>query len=131
MEMIKIEFINGKKPLEIEADTLKEAVDKIRSKRNDFYGLDLRNADFRNVDIKDVDLFEIDLRGANLDESCWPLSDGSFKVIIDKRIFCQLLYHTLCAGQSVDDPEVKHLFEIPEVLNLANKYHKAKEYGFF
>ena len=83
------------------------------------------------MDLHGADLYGADLRGADIDYSCWPLDCGSLKAKIDKRIFCQLLYHTLCAGQSVDDPAVKHLFEIPELLSLANQFHRASECGFF
>lgn len=102
--MIKIEFIDERKPHEIYAETISGAV---------------QNAVKRGAD----------LRGADLDFSCWPLWCGSLNVKIDKRIFCQLLYHTLRAGQSVDDPEVKRLFEIPKIVNLANQFHRADECG--
>ena len=112
--MIKIEFLDGKETLEVEADTLKEAVEKaIRE------GKDLRRADLKVAD----------LSRSNIDFSCWPLRCGSLGVKIDKRIFCQLLYHTLRAGKSVDDPKVKRLFEIPDVVDLANQFHRVDECG--
>ena len=102
--MIKIEFLDEKQPVEVDAETVAEAV---------------------QISVKNG----ADLRGANVDFSCWPLWCGSLNVKIDKRIFCQLLYHTLRAGQSVDDQEVKKLFEIPEVVNLANQFHRVEECG--
>ena len=48
---------------------------------------------------------------------------------IDKRIFCQLLYHTLKTGKSVDDAGVKKLFSIPEVVKLANQFHRVEVCG--
>ena len=144
MEMIKIEFINGKKPLEIKADTLKEAVEKSISEGTDLRGANLSWADLSGADLHGSNLSKTDLHGSNLswaglkgadlsrsniDFSCWPLRCGSLGVKIDKRIFCQLLYHTLRAGQSVDDPEVKRLFEIPEIVNLANQFHRVAECG--
>lgn len=113
-------------------------------RRADLSGADLRGADLRGADLSGADLSVANLsvadlrwanlRGANLiradiDFSCWPLWCGSLNVNIDKRIFCQLLYHTLRAGQSVDDPEVKRLFEIPEIVNLANQFHRVEECG--
>ena len=147
--MIKIEFINGKEPLEIQAYTIKEAVEKAiiegaYLRGADLQGADLRwanlqGADLRSADLREADLFganlrkadlrEADLRGADVDFSCWPLWCGSLNVKIDKRIFCQLLYHTLRAGKSVDDPEVNRLFEIPEIVNLANQFHRVDECG--
>ena len=147
--MIKIEFKDGKEPLEIDAVknrlNLREAdLRKADLREADLNGANLRWADLRSVDLRGAnlngaDLFganlrganlrEADLRGADVDFSCWPLWCGSLDVKIDKRIFCQLLYHALRAGQSVDDPEVKRLFEIPKVVNLANKFHRVDECG--
>ena len=112
--MITIEFVDGRQPLEIDAETTSAAVQYAVEN-----WLSLRWADLRGAD----------LRGADLDFSCWPLWCGSLNVKIDKRIFCQLLYHALRAGQSVDDPEVKRLFEIPEIVNLANQFHRMDECG--
>ena len=112
--MIKIEFVDGRQPLEIDAETISAAVQYAVENR-----LSLRLADLSGAD----------LRGADLGFSCWPLWCGSLNVKIDNRIFCQLLYHTLRAGQSVDDPEVKRLFEIPEIVNLANQFHRVEECG--
>ena len=131
--MIKIECKDGKKPLEIEAQIVLEAVqyavkNRLDLRWADFSGADLREANLRGADFSGAnlswaDLSEANLRGVDIDFSCWPLWCGSLNVKIDKRIFCQLLYHTLRAGQSVDDPEVKKLFEIPAVVNLANQFH--------
>ena len=81
------------------------------------------------MDLRGVDLRGANLSGANVDFSCWPLWCWSLDTVTDKRIFCQLLYHTLRAGKSVDDPEVKRLFEIPEIVNLANQFHRVDECG--
>ena len=89
----------------------------------------LSNVDLRWADLRGADLIEANLKGADLDYSCLPLWCGSLNVKIDKWIFCQLLYHTLRAGQSVDDPEVKKLFAIPEVVALADKFHRVMECG--
>ena len=167
--MIKIEFVDGRQPLEIDAETISAAVQNAVKSRANLSGANLSEADLSGANLSEADLSGAnlsganlrganlrwaslsranlsganlsganlsganlsgaDLRGADLDFSCWPLWCGSLNVKIDKRIFCQLLYHTLRGGESVDDPEVKRLFEIPEIVNLANQFHRVDEYG--
>lgn len=162
--MIIIKFLGDKKSIEINAETIGEAVKKALSNGADLRWADLRGADLRGADLSGVDLSGACLRDANLrhadlswadlswanlhradlswadlcdanlhradlDYSCFPIWCGSLTVKIDKRVFCQLLYHTLRAGQSVDDPEVKKLFAIPEVVALANQFHRVEECG--
>ena len=147
--MIKIKFVDGRQPLEIDAETISAAVQYAVENRLSLRGADLSRADLRGANLSRADLLganlsRADLRGANLSRaalsgadlrgadlgfSCWPLWCGSLNVKIDKRIFCQLLYHALRAGQSVDDPEMKRLFEIPEIVNLANQFHRVDECG--
>lgn len=137
--MITIEFLNGRAPLEIEAKTIAEAVKKALDN-----GINLRVADLSDMDLSDMDLSYTDLRGAdlrgtdlrgtdlsgaNLDYSCWPLRCGSLNAKIDKRLFIQLLYHTVRAGQSVKDEEVRKFLNMPEVIALANQFHRVNECG--
>ena len=97
--------------------------------RADLSWADLSWADLSWADLSGADLCDANLHRADLDYSCFPIWCGSLAVKIDKRVFCQLLYHTLRAGQSVDDPEVKKLFAIPEVVALANQFHRVEECG--
>ena len=137
--MAKIEFLNGRQPLEIDAETVSDAVQYAVKNWLDLRGANLRGANLRGAnlrganlryaDLREADLLGANLSGADVDFSCWPLWCGSLNVKIDKRIFCQLLYHTLRAGESVNDPEVKRLFEIPEIVNLANQFHRVDECG--
>lgn len=143
--MIKIEFTNGKPALEFpEAETIKEAVELAAAKkislskadlrgvdlsRADLSGAGLRRADLSFADLSFADLRRSDLCGADLDYGSWPLWCGSLSVKIDKKIFCQLLYHVVRAGQSVDDEEVRKFLDLPEVIRLANQFHRAKECG--
>lgn len=90
---------------------------------------DLTGMDFTGADLTGAYLLNADLSGANIDFSCLPLWCGSLDMKIDKRIFCQLLYHALRAGKTVDDEEVKNLFSIREVVKLANQFHRACECG--
>ena len=48
---------------------------------------------------------------------------------IDKKIFCQLLYHALRAGKSVEDKEVAEFLTDPKALALANQFHRAEVCG--
>lgn len=96
-------------------------------RRADLRGANLREANLHGADLHGANLSLANLSGANLDYSCWPLWCGSMNPKIDKRIFCQLLYHTMRAGQSVDAPDIKKLFEIPEVVDLANQFHRVDE----
>ena len=187
--MIIIKFLGDKKSIEIDAETIAEALETALSNGADLRGADLRDANLHRADLSGADLRGADLRDANLrhadlswanlhradlswadlcdanlhradlsgadlswadlswadlsgadlsdanlhradlDYSCFPIWCGSLTVKIDKRVFCQLLYHTLRAGQSVDDPEVKKLFAIPEVVALANQFHRVEECG--
>ena len=114
-----------------------------------FRNTDLSGADLTGADVSDTDLREAnlsaaillgadltgadvsyaDLSGAAIDYSCWPLWSGSLDMKIDKRIFCQLLYHVIRAGKSVDDEEVRKIINNPENIAMANKFHHASEYG--
>lgn len=76
-----------------------------------------------------AELSDADLSGAYLDYSCFSLWCGSLDVKIDKRIFCQLLYHVLRAGKSVKDEEVAAFLSDEKALALANKFHRIEECG--
>ena len=76
-----------------------------------------------------AELSDADLSGARLDYSCLPLWCGSLDMKIDKRIFCQLLYHVLRAGKSVKDEEVAAFLSDEKALALANKFHRIEECG--
>ena len=89
----------------------------------------LSRADLSGANLTGAYLLNADLSGADIDFACLPLWCGSLDMRIDKKIFCQLLYHVLRAGKSVDDEEVKNLFSIPEIVKLANQFHRACECG--
>lgn len=142
--MIEIQ-IKNKEPLEFEeAKTVKEAVQRAVKNgislegsdlsNEDLSGTNLSGADLSGTDLSETDLtgtylLNADLSGANIDFSCLPLWCGSLNMKIDKKIFCQLLYHVLRAGKSVNSKEVKKLFSIPEIVKLANQFHRACECG--
>ena len=97
----------------------------------DLRGADLRDADLRDANLRGADLRWANLRGANLhgadmDYSSWPLWCGSLSAKIDKLLACQLLYHTLCAMQSVDDEECQAVCHSPQVVALANQFRRVR-----
>ncbi len=144
-KMIEIKFIwSWKASINIEAETIKEAVEKANLRGANLTGADLTGADLRGANLRGADLTGANLRGANLtgadlrgadltgadlDFSCWPLWCGSLKVKIDKKIALQLLYHTARAMKSVDDSEIKSFLSLKSVKNLANQFHRVGEYG--
>ena len=90
---------------------------------------DLTGADLTGADLTGANLTRAYLTGANIDYSSWPLHCGSLNVKIDKRIACQLLYHTICAMQSVEDKECKRFCGMEEVIALSNQFHRVNECG--
>lgn len=134
MEKYQINFLSVKKPLIIEAESFKDALESSIKRGEDLKyaklsGANLSYADLEGANLSGAKLSYAKLEGANLDYSSWPLWCGSLRVKIDKRIFCQLLYHTLRAGQSVEDEEVQALLNNPDVLKLANQFHRVEECG--
>lgn len=86
-------------------------------------------ADLTGTDLTSAELSHAILIGADLDFSSLPLRCGSLNIKIDKRIACQLLYHTLKVMKSVDDEEVKAILKNDKVLALANQFHRVDECG--
>lgn len=138
--MIKIRFFYERDTLEIETDLpatgyYRASLRGMDLRYADLRGIDLHRFDLRMVDFRGADLRGAnlngadfrgaDFRGANIDFSCWPLWTGSLDVKIDKRIFIQLLYHTLMAGKSVDDAEVQNLLKIPDIVKISNEFQHA------
>ena len=91
----------------------------------------LRYADLRYADLRGVDLRGADLRGADLDYSCWPLWCSSLGVHIDDRLAKQLLYHLLynAAYSKNISEEVKNALLKPDIVALANEFHRVDECG--
>ena len=92
-------------------------------------GADLCGANLRGADLRGANLRDANLRYANLDYSCWPLWCGSLSPKIDKRLACQLLYHTMRAMQGCDDSEVKEFLANNQAIALANQFDRADECG--
>ena len=98
---------------------------------SDLEGAILRGADLRHSDLRGAKLRHSDLRGADLDYASWPLWCGSLKAYVDDRIAIQLLYHTLSVVQHSPfvSEEVKAKLLTPEIVSLANRFHRALEGG--
>lgn len=72
------------------------------------------------ADLYGTNLRWADLRGANVDASCFPLWCGSFDIKCDDRLPIQLLYHIF----RLDSPVSKALRKIPELVKMANEFHR-------
>lgn len=134
MRKYQINFLSVKKPLIIEAESFKDALESSIKRGEDLKyanlsGANLEGAKLSGAKLEGAKLSYANLSYADLDYSSWPLWCGSLSAKIDKRIFCQLLYHTLRAGQSVEDEEVQALLNNPDVLKLANQFHRVEECG--
>ena len=92
---------------------------------------DLHGANLQHAYLQGTDLRGADLRGADLDYASWPLWCGSLKAYVDDRIAIQLLYHTLSVVQYSPyvSEEVKAKLLTPEIVSLANLFHRALECG--
>lgn len=77
------------------------------------------------ANLSEANLHGADLRNADLDYAVWPLWCGSLDVVVDKRIFCQNVYH-LCRVV-VDDPECKAAQQA--LYPIANQFHRVDECG--
>lgn len=97
----------------------------------DLQDADLQNVDLQNVDLRYADLRDANLQGADLDYSCWPLWCGSLGVHIDDRLAKQLLYHLLynAAYSKNISEEVKNVLLEPDIVALANEFHRVDECG--
>ena len=107
----------------------------------DLHGADLQNAklrsavlqhtDLRCTDLLGADLQYADMRGADIDYASWPLWCGSLEAHVDDRIAIQLLYHTLSVVQHSPyvSEDVKAKLLTPEIISLANRFHRALECG--
>ena len=97
----------------------------------DLRGANLRYANLRYADLRSADLRDANLQGADLDYSCWPLWCGSLGVHIDDRLAKQLLYHLLrnAAYSKNISEEVKNALLKPEIVALANEFHRTDECG--
>ena len=91
----------------------------------------LRGAYLRDADLRGAYLQDADLRGAKIDCATWPLWCGSLEAYIDDRIAIQLLYHLLRPVQASPyvSQEVKERLMTDDLIDLANRFHRAEECG--
>ena len=102
---------------------------------------DLQHSDFRDAILRGTKvngavlhgtkLRRADMRGANIDYASWPLWCGSLQAYVDDRIAIQLLYHTLSVVQHSPyvSEDVKAKLLTPEIVSLANRFHRVLECG--
>ena len=97
----------------------------------DLRGAKMVSTDFTRAILVCADLMSANLEdavlvGANLDYACWPLWSYSLHAKIDKRLFCQFLYHIAQLGQSADDDEIRNFLSDPKTVKLINESHLTK-----
>ena len=94
-------------------------------------GADLSGANLHHADLHHADLIGADLCGANIDYSCFPLWCRGLNVNIDDKQAIQLLYHTVknvLYSKNTSD-ELKTFFSNEDIINMANRFHRAGECG--
>ena len=91
----------------------------------------MQHTDLRGTDLLGADLQYADMRYADIDYASWPLWCGSLKAYVDDRIAIQLLYHTLSVVQHSPyvSEYVKAKLLTPEIVSLANRFHRVRECG--
>ena len=97
----------------------------------DLSGSDLRNTNLRNTNLRNTNLRNTNLRGADLDFSVMPLWCGDLKAGYDDAQVIQQLYHVLSHAQNSPNvgPRLKRALLTPELVALANEFHRADECG--
>lgn len=92
--------------------------------------VDLQGADLKWANLQGANLQGADLLGANLDYSAFQLWRGALNAKYDDKQVIWLLYHTLSAAQSEHvSEEVKKVLFSPEVVEIANRFHRVEECG--
>ena len=91
----------------------------------------LRYANLEHADLHGANLYRADMRGTDIDYASWPMWRGSLEAYVDDRIAIQLLYHTLSVVQHSPyvSEDVKEKLLTPEIVSLANRFHRALECG--
>ena len=85
----------------------------------------LERANLKDANLDTITLQQADMRGKSLDFCAIPLSCGSIKWQIDKKLAIQLLYH-FCS-HTCEDKEITEIQN--SLIPLANQFHRVKECG--
>ena len=98
---------------------------------DDLSGADLSGADLRGADLGGANLRDADLRDADLDFSAMPLWCGDLKAGYDDKQVIQQLYHVLSHARHSPNvgPSLKQALLTPELIALANEFHRVHECG--
>jgi uncharacterized protein YjbI with pentapeptide repeats len=94
-------------------------------------GANLRWANLSEADLSEANLSRADLRWANLDYSVMFFGCRDLDHHIDDKLAIQRLYHTLRNvkfSKNVSQ-ELKDKLLTPEILEIANKFHRVDECG--
>ena len=130
-----INFWNdSNKKVEIEGETFKIAFELAVNAGVNFSYAELNYAELNYAKLNDAELNYAELNDAelndetNFDFSAFPLWCGSFKIKASLRLAAQLIYHFERLDFS-KCPEAQELQKLPQMIELANKFHRTEECG--
>lgn len=97
----------------------------------DLSGADLNCADLSCANLSGADLNCANLRDADLDYAALKLNCDTLHLQIDDRTAIQFVYHTLsnALGSANTSDRVKSILSAPELIELANEFHRVGECG--
>lgn len=87
----------------------------------------LSGVDLSGANLRWANLTEADLTGANLDYASFPLQCTSTKMIVDEKIFLQLLYHAIKLCPKEHELRTMQVWRC--MAAWANKFHNVEECG--
>ena len=90
---------------------------------------DLSGANLSYADLSGANLSDANLSDADIDFGCLPLWRGSLRTNFDDRQLIQIAYHLIKAGVNSNNASAETKKELSKLIDFANKFHRAEEYG--
>lgn len=96
-----------------------------------FYDSTVKDVSFYGANLKGSHLQGADFTGADLDFSCLPFSCGGLRWKIDKKLFCQMVYHVASMELDADNPVNADCIALQkQMYKLANQFERVEECGY-